>query len=200
MSLKTKRRLLVTGGAQEVDQLETVDPTITEISRAAQASPPLAHQNGSSPSLPGNGLRGSDSSGKKISHDHTEKDSHQQVGWRDILPVHPAAELFPLMSKDELRELADDIAKDDLQKPVTLWRDPILGDCLIDRRNRLDALALLGEPIFNYPGKREVFYRGKRSLNCDFRRMDGNPSFDPYAYVISKNVHRRHLTPEQNAN
>ena len=26
--------------------------------------------------------------------------------WRDVLPVHPAVELFPLMNKDELRELA----------------------------------------------------------------------------------------------
>jgi hypothetical protein len=26
-----------------------------------------------------------------------------QKSWRDILPVHPAADLFPMMSRDELR-------------------------------------------------------------------------------------------------
>ena len=31
--------------------------------------------------------------------------------WRDVLPVHAAADLFPLMSEDELRELGDDIKK-----------------------------------------------------------------------------------------
>jgi hypothetical protein len=126
----------------------------------------------------------------------TKNSPEHQPGWRSRLPVHPAADLFPLLSSDELRELADDIDKNDLQEPVTLYRDPDLGDCLLDGRNRLDALELLGDEIFDYPGKRKVFYRGKRILNCDFRRMDA-PSFDPYAYVISKNIKRRHLTAEQ---
>jgi hypothetical protein len=29
--------------------------------------------------------------------------------WRDVLPIHPAAELFPLMSPGELRALGEDI-------------------------------------------------------------------------------------------
>ena len=33
----------------------------------------------------------------------------KRKSWRDVLPIHPAAELLPLMSSDELRELADDI-------------------------------------------------------------------------------------------
>jgi hypothetical protein len=37
----------------------------------------------------------------------TEKTPAAQTGappsWRDVLPVHPAAELFPLMTPDELR-------------------------------------------------------------------------------------------------
>ena len=37
MALKTKRRSLVTSGAEGVDQLETVDPSITEIRRGSQA-------------------------------------------------------------------------------------------------------------------------------------------------------------------
>jgi hypothetical protein len=116
--------------------------------------------------------------------------------WRNILPIHPAAEMFPLMNPGERRALADDIDRNDLQDPVILYRDPVLGDCLVDGRNRLDALELLGQEIFFYRGKRKVFYRGQRYLNCHFRLIDDR-SFDPYAYVISKNIHRRHLTAEQ---
>jgi hypothetical protein len=31
------------------------------------------------------------------------------MSWRDHLPVHPAADLFPMMSELELDELAKDI-------------------------------------------------------------------------------------------
>jgi hypothetical protein len=40
--------------------------------------------------------------------------SDQPKGWRAFLPIHPAAELFPLMSEAELKELAADIDKHDL--------------------------------------------------------------------------------------
>jgi hypothetical protein len=36
-------------------------------------------------------------------------DNARRVCWRDHLPVHPAADLFPLMSESELRELGEDI-------------------------------------------------------------------------------------------
>jgi hypothetical protein len=106
--------------------------------------------------------------------------------WRDLLPVHPAAELFPLMSEDELRELADDIKKNNgcLREKVSLWDDPDRGTCLIDGRNRLDALQLLGE--VEKPDQISGVYEWVSPRN-----------FDPYAYVISKNIQRRHLTPEQ---
>jgi hypothetical protein len=35
--------------------------------------------------------------------------SEQPKSWRDFLPVHPAAELFPLMAGAELRELGENI-------------------------------------------------------------------------------------------
>src|SRR5262245_56294019 len=63
--------------------------------------------------------------------------------WRDILPIHPAAELFPLMSPDELRELGEDIVKNGLTSPIVLWQgDRKSPVCLLDGRNRLDALEL----------------------------------------------------------
>src|SRR5215813_9299133 len=43
-----------------------------------------------------------------------------QSTWRDHLPVHPAADLFPLMSEPELRELGEDIKKNGgLISPIT---------------------------------------------------------------------------------
>jgi ParB-like chromosome segregation protein Spo0J len=113
---------------------------------------------------------------------------HQATpSWRDVLPVHPAADKFPVISNDELRKLADDIDKHGLQEPAAIWSDPKTDKfCLLDGRNRLDALALLGRKIFKDDDSdpwteffAEVF------------------DDDPVAYVISKNIHRRHLTPKQ---
>lgn len=114
--------------------------------------------------------------------------------WRAHLPIHQAAELFPLMPEDELRALADDIEKNGLRELVTIWK--VDGRWhLLDGRNRLDALVLLGrdilimgEPIFG-----TVFQEAKPKPDL----LD--PPFDPFAFVISKNIVRRHLnlTSEQ---
>ena len=40
--------------------------------------------------------------------------------WRDVLPIHPAAELLPLMSADELHELAEDIKLHHQRIPVSI--------------------------------------------------------------------------------
>ena len=102
--------------------------------------------------------------------------------WRDALPIHPAAELFPLMSQDELRELAEDIKKYGLKSRVTFWTEkPGEEKFLLDGRNRLDAMELVDlDPH-----------------SCSQVTLYGNQGVDPYAYVISANIHRRHLTVEQ---
>jgi hypothetical protein len=111
--------------------------------------------------------------------------------WRDLLPVHPAAEMFPLMTAAELQELAADIAAHGLRERVELYNDHELDVCLLDGRNRLDALELLGWKIFNndegYPSP-QFFSR---------EHMLGVRQPDPWAYVVSRNFHRRHLSPEQ---
>lgn len=89
------------------------------------------------------------------------------------LPVHPAAALFPMMGPEELRELAEDIKAHGLRKAITLFDGQIL-----DGRNRLKACELAGiEPFFE-----ELAY-------C--------PS--PTEWVVSINLHRRHLTASQRA-
>ena len=144
------------------------------------------------PATTGNGLRGSDSSGKKIPHAHTEKVSQQQaVRWRDVLPVHPAAEIFPLMGEAELRELADDIAKHGSETRIDLYHDMKADKfSLVDGRNRLDALEMTGAKIFDDKGKVQERFVGKILTS-----LGGNR--DIVAYVVSKNIRRRHLSLEQ---
>jgi hypothetical protein len=43
--------------------------------------------------------------------------------WRDVLPVHPAADLFPMMSPDELKVLGEDIKRNGLEVPIVLGPD-----------------------------------------------------------------------------
>jgi hypothetical protein len=39
--------------------------------------------------------------------------------WRDVLAVHPAADLFPKMTTDELRALGEDIKATGMKVPIT---------------------------------------------------------------------------------
>jgi hypothetical protein len=59
--------------------------------------------------------------------------------WRDVYGVHPAANAFPLMNESELKELAGDIKKNGLRQKVV-----ILDGEVLDGRNRLEALQMLG--------------------------------------------------------
>lgn len=89
------------------------------------------------------------------------------------LKIHPAAELFPLMTDEELDELAQSIQEHGLREPVVFWN---VGE-LLDGRNRVLACERVGiEPPFIY--------------------FDGN---DPWVYVADLNIHRRHLTVGQKA-
>src|SRR5262245_25168346 len=119
-----------------------------------------------------------------------------QRRWRDVLPVHPAAELFPLMSEAELRELGEDIIKNGMTSPIALWRaDPKAQVQLLDGRNRLDAIELVtGKPVeIGAPS----LMAGEDFLACDKVIVLDGKKTEPYAYVISANIHRRHLTAEK---
>jgi len=84
--------------------------------------------------------------------------------------VHPVADLFPMLPKEELQELADSIKQDGQLQPIVL--SP--SGRLLDGRNRLAACKLAKvEPVF------EV-YEG-----------------DEDAYALTVNVARRHLTKGQ---
>ncbi len=66
-----------------------------------------------------------------------KKNKTRPSTWRDDLPVHPAAELFPLMGEAELRELADDVEKHGLQEKPDIYRDENGKEFLLDGRNRV---------------------------------------------------------------
>lgn len=84
--------------------------------------------------------------------------------------VHPAAELFPLMEGKEFAGLKDNIGRYGLREPVVLTPD---GQ-LLDGRNRGLACEELG-----------------------FKPDTRIEHSEPWAFAISANVHRRHLTPSQ---
>jgi len=111
---------------------------------------------------------------------------------RDVLPIHPACELFPLMTPAELRELGEDIKGNGLRRPIAITSD---GQ-LLDGRNRLAAMEVAGVDF-----KIKRTRNGSPEIHIDI--VGGDLSFaevvtsDPVAFVISANIHRRHLTAEQ---
>jgi len=117
----------------------------------------------------------------------TDSAALQAQSWRDTLPIHPAAELFPRMSEAELAALGKDIRKHGLTSPIAVWSDGKSPEQLLDGRSRLDAIEIeIGPAIVSPPS----VMAGK-----DFLVLDR--SVDPYAFVISANIQRRHLTAEQ---
>lgn len=92
-------------------------------------------------------------------------------GWDG--PVHPAAELFPLMEGDEFDGLVESIRSQGLREPAWLTKD---GE-LLDGRNRVRACQAAG-------------------VKPTFRTYNGD---QPVEFVIALNLNRRHLTEGQKA-
>lgn len=88
------------------------------------------------------------------------------------LPHHPLAELFPMLEPGDITRLADDICTFGQRHPIVL-----LDGQVLDGRNRQAACAFGDiEPVY-------VEYDGD----------------DPLNFVLSLNLHRRHLTESQRA-
>ena len=141
-------------------------------------------------------------------------------GWRERYPVHPAVGLLPMISEAELEELADDIVQNGLNDPIVLWvdntaekdgdRSTAAPDCprLLDGRNRLEALDRRGSTLETVPltGKAKAakgvirLFAWERVISKgdgDKLQHSWRPGVDPWVYVLSANVRRRHLTQEQ---
>lgn len=85
---------------------------------------------------------------------------------------HPLADLFPLIQGREFHELVADIKANGLREPVWLYDNQIL-----DGRNRWLACGELG-------------------IDPPTRDYEGD---DPLGFVVSLNLHRRHLDESQRA-
>jgi len=89
------------------------------------------------------------------------------------LTFHVAAWLFPWTSEDVYRELRDDIAAHGLRQEIVK-----IADAILDGRTRYIACIELGvEPVF--------------------KEWDGKG--EPLDFVVSQNLHRRHLRDDQRA-
>lgn len=88
------------------------------------------------------------------------------------LEDHPLAAIFPLFDPPDLAALADDIEANGLRDPI--W---LLDGKILDGRNRYRAC------VSKDIDPRTEHYKGK----------------DPLGFVLSKNLHRRHLNESQRA-
>ena len=124
------------------------------------------------------------------------KNAEAKKSWRDVYKVHPAADVFPMLPEDELREIGEDIKQNGLKEPIVLYSKGSEDYMVLDGRNRLDAMELVGLPVLenqsarNAPDGKTEDWGLKASMT---KHYEG----DPYSYVISKNIRRRHLTKEQ---
>ena len=108
--------------------------------------------------------------------------------WRQRFRVHPAADVFPMMPDDELMKVGNDIKANGLRKPIEVRRHGRLDDKgvysydleLIEGRGRLEAMQRAGIEL----GESDI---KEIELEDD----------EVAAYVISANIHRRHLTKQQ---
>jgi hypothetical protein len=102
------------------------------------------------------------------------------MGWRDQYRVHPAADVFPMMSDEELDALGEDIKANGLKVPIAFHIGTGNKRVLIDGRNRLEAM--------------ERFGLGPHV----WEKTEGSYD-DPVAHIIGLNIRRRHLTKAQQA-
>jgi phage N-6-adenine-methyltransferase len=112
------------------------------------------------------------------------------MSWRDVLKIHPACELFPPLPPDELKALGDDIKAHRLQNRVKLWAEKTpdgVRYSVLDGRSRLDAIEVAGLPI-------QVFINSRPNRTF-FEVVE--EYVDPFDYVVSANMKRRHLTSEE---
>jgi hypothetical protein len=125
--------------------------------------------------------------------------------------IHPAADLFPPMSEDEFQALKADIAANGLREPVWIILDdaPEHHKCYGDDDSRCDLVY--GDGVWTCrtcdynPAPLEYSiidgrhrWRACSELGIECETMEYTDD-DPLGFVVSLNLHRRHLNESQRA-
>src|SRR5207253_1860194 len=108
------------------------------------------------------------------------------------LQFHPLADLFPLMEGEDFDALVADIAANGLREKIDLYQGKI-----VEGRNRYLALQRLGiEPSAD---QKQYFRKAiyAHTVGGEIAPHEQSNDDRVRTYVISKNIHRRHLTAEQ---
>ena len=130
--------------------------------------------------------------------------NHLRKSWRDVIPEHKTASLFPMVAPEERKALGTDIKIRGLVSPIAITAhmrsDGTWKYQLLDGRNRLEAMEYAGIEFTL------VLEDGKCKIKSDMDYLkEGGfypeaivvPEEEALAYVISVNMRRRHLTCEQ---
>jgi ParB-like chromosome segregation protein Spo0J len=95
----------------------------------------------------------------------------------NLLPFHPLADMFPLIEGKDFDDLVADIKQNGLREEISSIIEKDGREVIVDGRNRYRACLKAGvEPKF-----RRVRFKDEAGLR---------------AYIISQNIHRRHLSRE----
>lgn len=87
-------------------------------------------------------------------------------------PIHPAATIFPEMTRDEYEELKKDISENGQREPITIWNGKLIDGST---------------------------FRACRELGRSVQAAELDWDQDPWSYVVSYNLHRRHMTTSERA-
>jgi hypothetical protein len=105
--------------------------------------------------------------------------------WRQLIqcPVHPFADMFPMIEGKILDEKVKDIRANGVKLPVLFWAHydgdgNVVERWFIDGRNRLRAAELAGIPFDDVL---------QETVTCD----------TPIAWIMRLNLHRRQLSKEE---
>jgi len=115
------------------------------------------------------------------------KRSDCHASWRDVLPIHPAAEMVEAATNEERRVLRRDLKQHGQREPVVLVRIGQGCEQLLDGRTRLDLQEANGDDVIGADGK----------LTVPHRIVELPDDAAAISYVLSLNLFRRHLTPKQ---
>ncbi len=128
-----------------------------------------------------------------------ERELSQFRPWREILPVHPAAELLPPLTDNEVHELAERIKAHGVQVEILFFEELDGTVSLLDGRSRLDALALLGYRFTGTAGRLLLCWYPTimETLELKHGYRYAKLNHNPYELALSLNITRRHLTAEQ---